>query len=81
MEKQHPNPLTLADLKEALLGLATTEDLKALAPQETVSAVRETVAETKEQTVSQHPLPPCAMKPTVLDQCKPLNVYMLALSL
>jgi hypothetical protein len=39
---------TLADLKEALKGLATTEDLKALAPQETVNAIRETVAETKE---------------------------------
>jgi hypothetical protein len=33
------------------------------------------------QTASQHPLPPCAMKPAVLDQCKPLNVHMLALSL
>ena len=48
MEKQHPNPLTLADLKEALKGLATQEDLKALAPQETVNAIMETVAETKE---------------------------------
>jgi hypothetical protein len=48
MEKKHPNPLTLADLKEALKGLATTEDLKALAPQETVSAIMETVVETKE---------------------------------
>jgi ABC-type transporter Mla subunit MlaD len=48
MEKQHTNPLTLADLREALKGLATTEDLKALAPQETVSAVMEAVAETKE---------------------------------
>jgi hypothetical protein len=48
MEKQHTNPLTLADLKEALKGLATQEDLKALAPQETVTAIMETVAETKE---------------------------------
>jgi ABC-type transporter Mla subunit MlaD len=48
MEKKHHNPLTLADLKEALTGLATQEDLKALAPQETVSAMMETVAETKE---------------------------------
>jgi ABC-type transporter Mla subunit MlaD len=48
MEKKHHNPLTLADLKEALKGLATTEDLKALAPRETVSAVMEAVAETKE---------------------------------
>jgi predicted nucleic acid-binding Zn-ribbon protein len=48
MKKKHPNPLTLADLKEALKGLATQEDLKALAPQETVTAMMETVAETKE---------------------------------
>jgi hypothetical protein len=48
MEKKHHNPLTRADLKEALTGLATTEDLKALAPRETVSAVMEAVAETKE---------------------------------
>jgi hypothetical protein len=48
MDKKHPNPLTLADLKEALTGLATKEDLKALAPQETVNAIMETVAETKE---------------------------------
>jgi predicted nucleic acid-binding Zn-ribbon protein len=48
MDKKHPNPLTLADLKEALKGLATKEDLKALAPQETVNAIMETVAETKE---------------------------------
>jgi uncharacterized protein (UPF0335 family) len=48
MEKQYPNPLTLADLKEALKGLATQEDLKALAPQETVTAMMETVAETKQ---------------------------------
>jgi predicted RNA-binding protein with EMAP domain len=48
MEKKHINPLTLADLKEALKGLATTEDLKALAPQETVTTTMETVAETKE---------------------------------
>jgi prefoldin subunit 5 len=48
MDKKHPNPLTFADLKEALKGLATKEDLKALAPQETVSAVMETIAETKE---------------------------------
>ena len=48
MDTKPPNPLTLADLKEALKGLATQEDLKALAPQETVSAVMETVAETKE---------------------------------
>jgi predicted nucleic acid-binding Zn-ribbon protein len=48
MEKQHPNPLTLADLREALKGLTTQEDLNALAPQETVTAIMETVAETKE---------------------------------
>jgi methyl-accepting chemotaxis protein len=48
MEKKHHNPLTLADLKEALKGFATTEDLKALAPRETVSTVMEAVAETKE---------------------------------
>jgi hypothetical protein len=48
MDKKHPNPLTLADLKAALTGLATKEDLKALAPQETVTAIIETVAETKE---------------------------------
>jgi ABC-type transporter Mla subunit MlaD len=48
MEKQHHNPLTLADLKAALTGLATKDDLKALAPQETVNALMETVAETKE---------------------------------
>jgi chaperonin cofactor prefoldin len=48
MEKKHHNPLTLADLKEALKGLATTEDLKALAPRETVTAMMEAVAETKE---------------------------------
>ena len=48
MDKKHPNPLTLADLKEALTGLATQEDLKALALQETVNAMMETVAETKE---------------------------------
>jgi hypothetical protein len=32
MEKKHSNPLTLADLKEALKELATKDDLKALAP-------------------------------------------------
>jgi predicted nucleic acid-binding Zn-ribbon protein len=48
MPRKHHNPLTLADLKEALTGLATQEDLKALAPQETVTAMMETVAETKE---------------------------------
>jgi hypothetical protein len=48
MEKKHTNPLTLADLKEALKGLATQEDLNALAPRETVDAIRETTAETKE---------------------------------
>jgi septation ring formation regulator EzrA len=48
MQRKHHNPLTLADLKEALTGLATQEDLKALAPQETVNAIMETVAETKE---------------------------------
>jgi predicted nucleic acid-binding Zn-ribbon protein len=52
MDKKHPNPLTLADLKEALKGLATKEDLKALAPQETVNAMMETVAETKESVTS-----------------------------
>ncbi len=49
MEKTHHNPLTLADLKEALAGLATKDDLKALAPQETVTAMMEIVAETKER--------------------------------
>jgi predicted nucleic acid-binding Zn-ribbon protein len=49
MEKKHTNPLPLADLKEALTGLATQEDLKALAPRETVTAMMETVAETKER--------------------------------
>jgi chaperonin cofactor prefoldin len=49
MEKTHHNPLTLADLKEALTGLATKDDLKVLAPQETVTAMMETVAETKER--------------------------------
>ena len=48
MEKKHHNPLTLADLKEALKGFATTEDLKALAPRGTVTTVMEAVAETKE---------------------------------
>ena len=55
MDKKHPNPLALADLKEALKGLATKEDLKALATQEALNAlttkvttVTETVAETKE---------------------------------
>jgi chaperonin cofactor prefoldin len=48
MEKKHHNPLTLADLKEALTGLATKEDLKALVPRETVNAMMEIVAETKE---------------------------------
>ena len=48
MDKKHPNPLTLADLKEALKGLAAKEDLKAVAPQETVNAIMETLAETKE---------------------------------
>jgi methyl-accepting chemotaxis protein len=48
MPRKHHNPLTLADLKEALTGLATQEDFKALAPQETVNAIMETVAETKE---------------------------------
>jgi hypothetical protein len=55
MEKQPHSPLTLADLKEALRGLATKDDLKALATQEALSAlttnvntIMETVAETKE---------------------------------
>jgi DNA repair exonuclease SbcCD ATPase subunit len=55
MEKEHHNPLTLADLTEALKGLATKEDLNALATQEALNAlttkvttVTETVAETKE---------------------------------
>ena len=52
MDKKHPNPLTLADLKEALKGLATKDDLKALAPQETVNAIMETVAETKESVTT-----------------------------
>ena len=52
MDKKHPNPLTLADLKEALKGLATQEDLKALAPRETINAIMETVAETKESVTS-----------------------------
>ena len=49
MEKTPHNPLTLADLKEVLTGLATKDDLNALAPQETVTATMETVAETKER--------------------------------
>ena len=59
MDKKHPNPLTLADLKEALKGLATQEDLKALATQEAlnalttnVNAITETVAETKEDVTA-----------------------------
>jgi chromosome segregation ATPase len=48
MEKQPTNPLTLAELQAALTGLATKEDLNALATQETVNTIRETVAETKE---------------------------------
>jgi uncharacterized protein (UPF0335 family) len=52
MEQKHHNPLTLADLKDALTGLATTEDLKALAPREMVNAVMEAVAETKEGVTS-----------------------------
>jgi septal ring factor EnvC (AmiA/AmiB activator) len=48
MEKQHTNPLTLANLKAALTELATKDDLKALAPQETVNTIMETIAETKE---------------------------------
>ena len=55
MEKKHPNPLTLADLKAALKGSATKDDLKSLATQEALNAlttkvtmVTETVAETKE---------------------------------
>jgi hypothetical protein len=48
MEKTQHNPLTLADLKEAFKGFATKDDLNALAPQETVTAMMETVAETKE---------------------------------
>jgi hypothetical protein len=54
MAKKHTNPLTLADLKEALNGLATQEDLKALAPQETVTAMMETVAETKGNLFLRH---------------------------
>jgi predicted nucleic acid-binding Zn-ribbon protein len=59
MDAKHPNPLTLADLKEALTGLATQEDLKALATKEALNAlttkvttVTETVAETKESVTS-----------------------------
>ena len=48
MEKKHHNPLTLADLKEALTGVATKDDLNALAPRATVNAVMEAVVETKE---------------------------------
>ena len=62
MEKQPHNPLTLADLHDALTGLATTDDLNVLATQEalsalttkvttiqeTVNAIMETVAGTKE---------------------------------
>ena len=48
MDEKPTNPLTLADLKAALTGLATTDDLKALAPREAVDAIRETTAETKE---------------------------------
>ena len=49
MEKTQHNPLTLTDQKEALKGFATKDDLNALAPQETVTATMETVAETKER--------------------------------
>jgi septation ring formation regulator EzrA len=59
MDKKHPNPLTLAGLKEALKGLATKDDLKALATQEALNAlttkvttVTETVAETKEDVTA-----------------------------
>jgi hypothetical protein len=55
MVKKHPNPLTLADLKEALTGLATKDDLNALATREaltgpttTVNTGTETVPELKE---------------------------------
>jgi predicted nuclease with TOPRIM domain len=48
MDTKHPNPLTLTDLKEALTGLATKKDLKALDPRETVDAIMKTMAETKE---------------------------------
>jgi archaellum component FlaC len=48
MMKKNPQPTTLDDLKEALRALATKEDLKALAPQETVNTGIETVAELKE---------------------------------
>jgi peptidoglycan hydrolase CwlO-like protein len=55
MDKKPTNPLALADLKAALKGLATKEDLKVLATQEALSAlttkvntIMETVAETKE---------------------------------
>jgi chromosome segregation ATPase len=59
MEKQPHNPLTRADLKEALTGLATKDDLKALATQEAlndlttkVTTVTETVADTKEDVTA-----------------------------
>jgi uncharacterized protein YoxC len=48
MEKPRHNPLTLADLQAALTGLATKDDLKGLATQETVTTIMETVAELKE---------------------------------
>jgi hypothetical protein len=46
MDKKQHNPLTIADLNEALTGVATQADLKALATQETVNALMETIAET-----------------------------------
>ena len=48
MEKPPTNPLTLADLRAALTGVATKEDLKAVATQETVTTIMETVAAVKE---------------------------------
>jgi peptidoglycan hydrolase CwlO-like protein len=51
MEKQPTNPLTLADLQAALTGLATKDDLKALATQEALSALTTTVT-TIQETVT-----------------------------
>ena len=48
MEKKPHNPLTLADLKKALTGLATTDDLKALARQEALSALTTNVSTIQE---------------------------------
>jgi hypothetical protein len=50
MEKKHTNPLTLADLSalKTEIVAAVKDSVQGLATQETVSAMMETVAETKE---------------------------------